>query len=92
MLGEFHRLSGVQGLHNKEFRPLRSPLPMLTIRHMVATDWLFVSESIESARAWFARFHPGEDSEVFLGHIRKLAEVMRKMGQEGTGQTGAKTT
>ena len=52
----------------------------------------FVPPAIESARAWFARFHAGENSEVFLGHIRKLAEAMRKMGQEGTEQASAKTT
>jgi hypothetical protein len=38
MLGEFHQLSQSKGIHNKEFRPLRSPIPMLTIRHMVSTE------------------------------------------------------
>jgi hypothetical protein len=36
MLGQFHDLPPAQpGLWNPEFRPLRSPLPMLVIRHMV---------------------------------------------------------
>ncbi|MER8184865.1 DUF6875 domain-containing protein [Kitasatospora sp. NPDC094015] len=43
MLGQFHDLPPDQpGLWNPDFRPLRSPLPMLVIRHMVATDLPFL--------------------------------------------------
>jgi hypothetical protein len=43
MLGEFHARNESGGLHNPEFRPLRSPLPMLAIRHMVPTDLVFLN-------------------------------------------------
>ena len=42
MLGEFHADNESPGLHNPEFRPLRSPIPMLAIRHMVPTDFVFL--------------------------------------------------
>ncbi|MEU9127637.1 DUF6875 domain-containing protein [Kitasatospora sp. NPDC048540] len=43
MLGQFHDLPPDQpGLWNPDFRPLRSPLPMLVIRHMVPTDLPFL--------------------------------------------------
>lgn len=42
MIGEFHKLNGTPGLHNKNFRPLRSPLPMLAIRFMVEADLPFL--------------------------------------------------
>ena len=45
MLGEFHARNESPGLHNPEFRPLRSPIPMLAIRHMVATDLVFLNRS-----------------------------------------------
>ncbi len=38
MLGEFHLFSRTPGLRNKSFRPLRSPIPLLAIRHMVESD------------------------------------------------------
>jgi hypothetical protein len=43
MLGEFHPLSNQQGLRNPEFRPLRSPIPLLAIRHMVESDIDFLN-------------------------------------------------
>ncbi len=45
MLGEFHPRNESPGLHNPEFRPLRSPIPMLAIRHMVPTDFVFLNRS-----------------------------------------------
>jgi hypothetical protein len=43
MLGEFHALNDSPGLHNPEFRPLRSPVPMLAMRLMVASDLPFMT-------------------------------------------------
>jgi len=43
MLGEFHAANESPGLHNPEFRPLRSPIPMLAIRHMVESDLPFLT-------------------------------------------------
>lgn len=43
MLGEFHRFNHSPGLHNPDFRPLRSPVPMLAIRFMTEADLPFLS-------------------------------------------------
>jgi hypothetical protein len=43
MLGEFHRRNESPGIHNPNFRPLRSPIPMLAIRHMVSSDFIFLN-------------------------------------------------
>jgi hypothetical protein len=43
MLGEFHPFNGTPGLRNKDFRPLRSPVPLLAIRRMVETDVDFLT-------------------------------------------------
>jgi hypothetical protein len=45
MLGEFHPLSNQPGLRNPEFRPLRSPVPLMAIRHMVESDIDFLNRS-----------------------------------------------
>ncbi len=42
MLGEFHSDNETPGLRNEAFRPLRSPIPMLVIRHMVESDLPFL--------------------------------------------------
>ena len=43
MLGEFHSMNDSPGLRNPEFRPLRSPVPMLAIRLMVESDLPFMT-------------------------------------------------
>jgi hypothetical protein len=45
MLGEFHPLSPTPGIRNRGFRPLRSPIPLLAIRHMVESDIDFLTAS-----------------------------------------------
>lgn len=42
MIGEFHQHNETPGLHNPDFRPLRSPIPMLAIRFMAESDLPFL--------------------------------------------------
>lgn len=42
MIGEFHKRNQSPGLHNPDFRPLRSPVPLLAIRFMVEADLPFL--------------------------------------------------
>jgi hypothetical protein len=49
MLGEFHPLSRTPGLRNSAFRPLRSPIPLLAIRHMVESDIDFLVQPSDPA-------------------------------------------
>ncbi len=48
MLGEFHRDNRSPGLRNPHFFPLRSPYPMLVIRHMVDSDLPFLMRDEDS--------------------------------------------
>jgi hypothetical protein len=44
MIGQFHQLPPAEGgLWNADFRPLRSPVPLLAIRHMVPSDLPFLT-------------------------------------------------
>lgn len=49
MLGEFHPTSRSPGIRNQSFRPLRSPHPLLVIRHMVESDIEFLSRPFDPA-------------------------------------------
>jgi hypothetical protein len=42
MFGELHQLKDTPGLHNPNFHPLRSPIPLLAIRFMVESDLIFL--------------------------------------------------
>ncbi|WP_244367343.1 DUF6875 domain-containing protein [Micromonospora echinofusca] len=57
MLGEFHAGPPAKpGLWNESFRPLRCPVPLLVIRHMVPTDFMFLRDDPEHLRAYLDRF------------------------------------
>ena len=42
MVGEFHLRNNSSGLRNKNFYPLRTPIPCIAMRHMVPTDLAFL--------------------------------------------------
>lgn len=69
MLGEFHADNDSPGLRNPDFRPLRSPIPMLAIRHMVESDLPFLRRDIDppQARAAFVR-----------SYLRRLGNTMSR--------------
>jgi hypothetical protein len=67
MIGEFHPGPPKKaGLWNENFRPLKSPIPLLSIRYMVATDFAFLRDRREFMEAYlnaFADRLPGALSE-----------------------------
>lgn len=68
MLGEFHATNESPGLRNPEFRPLRSPVPMLAIRRMVDSDLPFlVREEVYSAK---------ERSSFLRSYLSQLAGTL----------------
>ena len=66
MIGEFHSRNESPGLHNPNFRPLRSPIPMLAIRFMAASDLPFLSRTTD-------------DPAVRLSYLQAY---VKRMGQE----------
>jgi hypothetical protein len=62
MLGEFWPGHVGQGLHNDQFRPLASPVPLVALRHMVLTDlWFLTLPGVEP-----------EQQVEFLRHYRRV--------------------
>ncbi|MEV3989871.1 DUF6875 domain-containing protein [Streptomyces sp. NPDC049837] len=57
MVGEFHDgPPAAPGLWNRDFRPLRSPVPLLAIRAMVRSDLPFLLDDARQLAAHQARF------------------------------------
>lgn len=60
MIGQFHARNQEPGLWNKQFRPLRTPIPLLAIRYMVPSDIAFLSHDDDLLAAYVNIF--GEES------------------------------
>ena len=56
MIGRFYPESEEPGIRNPEFRPLRSPVPLLAIRHMVSSDFPFLTARAEWIEEYLKRF------------------------------------
>jgi hypothetical protein len=80
MLGQFHDRPPVDGgLWNAAFRPLRCPVPLLAIRHMVPTDLPFLTRErryLEGYRRVFSDDLPPRQQE-------QLAEALGRLEQPG---------
>ena len=63
MLGEFHMSNKKAGLRNAEFRPLRSPIPMLGMRQMVDSDLPFLDR---------ADYQPEQRSSFLRSYLFRL--------------------
>jgi len=59
MLGEFHPTCSTPGVWSADFRPLRSPVPMLVMREMMASDLPFLTSRPDHIAAYFERFGQG---------------------------------
>lgn len=57
MLGEFHSTHQGRGIHNDNFLPLQSPIPLLVVRHMIPSDLPFLARTCD----------PAKDRLVYLG-------------------------
>lgn len=69
MLGEFHARNETPGLRNPDFRPLRSPVPMLVIRHMVESDLPFLKRELDP---------PQVRSSYLRSYLRRLGGSIRR--------------
>lgn len=69
MIGLMYAGSDAPGLWNPEFRPLRAPLPVLAIRHMVEHDAPFAARHPLLLLPYLARF-PLSGARRLLAHVR----------------------
>lgn len=70
MIGLMHAQSEAPGLWNPDFRPLRSPFPVLAIRHMVEHDAPFAARHPLLLLPYLARF-PVAGMKRLFAHLRQ---------------------
>ena len=73
MLGEFHRSNQSPGLHNSDFRPLQSPVPMLAIRFMTEADLPFLSRVTDSPQLRVRYL------EAYLNHMVDMGDNTKRI-------------
>ncbi|MEB3286106.1 MAG: hypothetical protein VKJ04_01245 [Vampirovibrionales bacterium] len=73
MVGEFHGLNNTPGLHNEDFKPLRTPHPALAIRYMVDSDLLFLTTS---------QYSPNEKVAFLTSYLNRGFERNRLRAEE----------
>ncbi|MDZ8051172.1 MAG: DUF6875 domain-containing protein [Aulosira sp. ZfuVER01] len=84
MLGEFHKRTESPGLHNPNFRPLRSPIPLLVIRCMTEADLPFMQNTdnlhlrIRYLEAYLQRYEKNIKDQKKLNTAYQALSLARK--------------
>lgn len=85
MLGQFYPGCTVAGLHNPAFPALDAPLPMLAIRHMVPTDFPFLSarhEWLDFYLKLFAPAIPGSIATAMSDRLVRTPDAPNELGPD----------
>jgi hypothetical protein len=75
VMGGFYEHHEGTAVYNRGFRPFRSPVPFLLMRHAVISDWKFVLDHDDWLNRWAHR--SGESA------VRALAEELRRLPWRG---------
>ncbi|MFI9812685.1 DUF6875 domain-containing protein [Saccharothrix variisporea] len=73
MIGQFHPACEAPGLWNPDYRPLRSPVPLLAIRELVVFDLPFLVEERKHLDSYLSRFAPTIPTRVRRQLTARLA-------------------
>jgi hypothetical protein len=71
VFGPFYEGHEGTAIYNSSFRPFRSPVPFLFVRHGVVSDWKFFLDKEDWINLWARRF--GESA------VHALAEELRRL-------------
>jgi uncharacterized protein DUF6875 len=71
VFGPFYEGHEGTAIYNSSFRPFRSPVPFLFVRHGVVSDWKFFLDKEDWLNLWARRF--GESA------VHALAEELRRL-------------
>ncbi|MFQ4142701.1 DUF6875 domain-containing protein [Chlorogloeopsis sp. ULAP02] len=84
MIGEFHKRTETRGLHNQDFYPLRSPIPLIAIRFMVEADLPFLMNAnnldlrVKYLEAYLQRFEKNMKDKIRLNTAYQALAVARE--------------
>jgi len=73
MIGRFHPASNDRGLWNRDFRPMRSPIPLLAIRHLVRNDAAFALRNPVLLAAYLCRYSFSAPKQLLVNFAKQRA-------------------
>lgn len=73
MIGRFHPASEDRGLWNRDFRPMRSPIPLLAIRHLVRNDAAFALRNPVLLAAYMCRYSLSAPKQLLVNFAKQRA-------------------
>src|SRR5215471_11090168 len=71
MIGRFHPESEDQGLWNRDFRPMRSPIPLLAIRHLVRNDAPFALRNPVLLASYLCRYSLSAPKHLLTNFVKQ---------------------
>ncbi len=82
VLGGFYESNEGTAIYNSSFRPFRSPVPFLLLRHAVISDWKFFLDNEDWLNLWARRF--GESA------VQALAAELRPLPWRATAERSSR--
>jgi hypothetical protein len=73
MVGRFHPRSDDRGLWNRDFRPMRSPMPLLAIRHLVRNDAPFALRNPPLFARYLCRYSLAAPKQLLANFAKQRA-------------------
>jgi hypothetical protein len=71
MIGRFHPGSDDEGLWNRDFRPMRSPIPLLAIRHLVRNDAPFALRNPVLLASYLCRYSLSAPKHLLTNFVKQ---------------------
>jgi hypothetical protein len=87
MIGEFHQSTNSNAIRNENFYPLRTRVPLLVIRYMVANDIIFLNQKdkysvqirINMIKKYLNLYHLGLLYRSKTNHLQHANEILEEL-------------
>jgi hypothetical protein len=73
MIGRFHPASEDEGLWNRDFRPMRAPIPLLAVRHLVRNDAPFAVRHPALLASYLCRYSAAAPRHLLANFAKQRA-------------------
>jgi hypothetical protein len=73
MVGRFHPASEDEGLWNRDFRPMRAPIPLLAVRHLVRNDAPFALRHPVLLASYLCRYSAAAPRHLLANFVKQRA-------------------
>jgi len=84
MIGRFHPRSEDEGLWNPDFRPMRAPIPLLAVRHLVRNDAPFALRHPALLASYLCRYSTAAPRHLLANFAKQRARRGERLQRRPT--------